>query len=143
MVYADRHSFRLRNCHLYYDCRFDAIMKPLFISAFFGLIVCAVHYWLFTLVSYEFRPIIFGIYLYMLGFSIIFHLVLAQEKRPQRFVNYYMGFSGSKLMLSLLILVTYGSIDPNYLHPFSISFLIVYFTFTAFEITRLLKQLKN
>ena len=46
-------------------------------------------------------------------------------------------------MLSLLILVTYGSIDPNYLHPFSISFLIVYFTFTAFEITRLLKQLKN
>ncbi|GAB5538310.1 MAG: hypothetical protein Salg2KO_04130 [Salibacteraceae bacterium] len=118
-------------------------MKALAISFGFGLILAAVHYGLFQLVGFEFRPIIAGLYLYMFGFSALFHLVLIKVENPKHFVNYYMGFSGGKLMLSLFLLLIYGLLDPEYLRPFAFSFLLVYFTFTAFEIVRLLKHLKN
>ena len=46
-------------------------------------------------------------------------------------------------MLSLFTLLLYGLYDPEYLKPFAGSFLGLYFSFTAFEIVRLLRHLKN
>lgn len=79
----------------------------------------------------------------MFGLNVLFDSVLMKEERPNRFVNYYMAFSGGKLMFSLFILLLYGLYDPEYLKPFAASFLVLYFAFTAFEIVRLFKHLKN
>ena len=113
-----------------------------YLSAF-ALIIFGIHFGVFHLLDVEFRPIIFVLYAFMIGLHLLFDLVLTREKNPKRFVNYYMGFSGGKLMLSLFSLLLYGLYDPEYLKPFAGSFLGLYFSFTAFEIVRLLRHLKN
>lgn len=117
--------------------------KNVFVLTAFAIIQAAIHYGVFMLVDWEFRPIIFGLYLFMLILSLLFERFLLKEENPKRFVNYYMGFSGGKLFLSLFILVLYALFNTAYLLPFAISFLVVYFSFTTLEIVRLLRHLKN
>jgi hypothetical protein len=109
----------------------------------FALVIFGIHFGVFHLLQLEFRPVMGMLYAFMIGLHLLFDLVLTREKKPQRFVNYYMGFSGGKLMLSLFTLLLYGLYDPEYLKPFAGSFLGLYFSFTAFEIARLLRHLKN
>lgn len=117
--------------------------RSLFFLTGFTLIQAAVHYGIFALLQWEFRPVIALLYVYMLVLSTVFERVLMKEDNAKRFVNYYMAFSGGKLMLSLFILVLYAIFNKEYLLPFAVSFLVVYFSFTTVEIVRLMRHLKN
>jgi len=109
----------------------------------FALIQGSIHYGVFMLAGWAFKPVIALLYMYMLLLSFVFERILINEKNPKKFVNYYMAFSGGKLMLSLLILFSYALFNREYLVPFAVSFLIVYGSFTVVEIIRLMRHLKS
>lgn len=109
----------------------------------FALLVGAAHYGLFMLFDQPFGIAEFLLYPYMLLISITFEALLMRNQSPGAFVNTFMGLSGGKLMFSLFILIIYGLKRPDALKEFALSFLLVYFAFTAFEIVRLYRHLKN
>lgn len=117
--------------------------SPLFSLLAFALLQGLIHFGVFMAIDWAFKPVIVVLYLYMVGLSLVFERILVKEPNPKRFVNYYMGFSGGKLMLSLFILVGYAFFNRDYVVPFAVSFLVVYFSFTILEIVRLLRHLKN
>lgn len=83
------------------------------------------------------------IYAYMFLFSSFFEHVLMQSIEAKSFVNKYMAFSGGKMILSLFVLLGYVYFNRDYMKPFALSFLWVYFSFTTFEIIRLLRFFKK
>jgi len=107
------------------------------------LIVGACHYVLFLFLPWEFRMIIPAIYVYMLLFSAFFEHKLMTDIAANRFITNYMAFSGGKLILSMFLLLIYAVFNRDYVKPFAVSFLIVYFSFSAFEIVRLLRFFKK
>lgn len=109
----------------------------------FAILQGSIHYGIFTWLGWEFNAVILFLYLYMMVLSFVFERVLLNEKNPKKFVNYYMAFSGGKLMLSLFILLSYALFNRDYLVPFAVSFLIVYGSFTVVEIIRLMRHLKT
>lgn len=119
------------------------MIKQLALLVGFALIIAVPHFLVFHFLGWNFRLSIYLIYGFMIGLSFFFERVLRNEENPNRFINYYMGFSGGKLILSLFVLLIYGLLDPAYLRPFAASFLLIYFSFTSFEIVRLVQHLKN
>ncbi|MBT3646987.1 MAG: hypothetical protein HN542_01960 [Flavobacteriales bacterium] len=103
----------------------------------------AAHYFIFHLLEIRFAKSLLLVYVVVVGVTALFDHLLRKQKDPKRFVNLYMGYSGGKLMLSLFILAAYAFINSGYILPFAISYLVVYFLFTAFEIFQLLRHLKN
>ena len=85
----------------------------------------------------------------MLGFftvlTIAFHnlSVNASKGKPQAFIRFYMGSTGLRLFLYMMIIIAYRFYDKPTLIPFAIGFMAHYFLFTAFEVPVLLKELKK
>lgn len=111
--------------------------------AVYAALVFVLNYFLFQQVEWEFRWIIPVIYVYMFIFSSFFEHVLMRNLEAKKFVTNYMAFSGGKLILSLFLLLAYAFFNRDYLRPFAVSFLLVYFSFTTFEIVRLLRFFKK
>lgn len=109
----------------------------------FTAVMIAANYFVFDLVGWPFRWIIPVIFMYMMGFSIFFEFSLMRDIEAKKFVTKYMAFSGGKLILSMFILLIYAYFNRDYLRPFAASFLLVYFSFTTFEIIRLLRFFKK
>jgi len=109
----------------------------------FACVILAANYFVFNYIGWEFRTIVPLIYLYMFGFSVFFEHVLMGGLEAKKFVTNYMAFSGGKLILSMFILLGYAYFNRDYIRPFSVSFLWVYFSFTSFEIVRLLRFFKK
>jgi len=82
-------------------------------------------------------------------FIILFFLILSNalfhqqlkvvNERIMRFVNRFMIITGLKLFGFLFIILAYGFIDRKGLVGFALVFLVVYFTFSIFEIIHILK----
>ena len=119
------------------------MMKFILTTLGFACAIALVNYFLLNMTGWSWVPGIAGLYFYMMFWSLAFDRILLRVKDPKRFVTYYMGFSGGKLMLSLFILIIYGLFQRATLLPFAFSFLLVYFGFTALEIIRLMRHLKN
>ena len=85
----------------------------------------------------------------MLGFfsvlTFVFHLLSmnASKGKPQAFIRFYMGSTGLRLFLYMMIIIAYRFYDKPTLIPFAIGFMAHYFLFTAFEVPVLLKELKK
>jgi hypothetical protein len=109
----------------------------------FTLAMIAANYFIFDAIGWEFRWIVPVIYTYMFGFSTFFEFSLMRDIEAKKFVTKYMAFSGGKLILSMFILLIYAYFNRDYLRPFAASFLLVYFSFTTFEIIRLLRFFKK
>ncbi len=90
---------------------------------------------------------LFAIYILIYFFlsTLIVHrlLIRANKKSPQNFVRTYMGSTGIRLLLNLLIIFVYILIDHNRETriEFALSFLFFYFSFQIFEVSSLMKEL--
>lgn len=75
----------------------------------------------------------------------LFHFlsIHASKGKPQGFIRFYMGSTGLRLMLYIMIIVAYRFYDKPTLTPFAIGFMAHYFLFTVFEVPLLLKALRN
>lgn len=79
----------------------------------------------------------------MIGLTVFFEHILRQKENAKQFIITYMGFSGGKMFLSLFVLLIYVFYNRDYMVPFAISFLFLYFSFSAIEIVRLLRYFKK
>jgi hypothetical protein len=109
----------------------------------FAVTIYLINYFLLQQFEMEMRGIILAIYIFMTSFSAFFEYSLMREVEAKRFITNYMAFSGGKLILSMFLLLIFAYLNRDYLRPFALSFLGIYFAFTAFEIIRLLRFLKK
>lgn len=78
--------------------------------------------------------------------TFIIHRVLIdanENKRPQVFVNYFMGFLTVKLMLSAAMLLILGLTDRENLKFSAVGYFIVYALLTAVELKNLIPLVRN
>jgi hypothetical protein len=75
----------------------------------------------------------------------LFHFLSlnASKDKPQAFIRFYMGSTALRLMLYILIIVSYRVYDKSTLTPFAIGFMAHYFIYTVFEVPLLLKELRK
>lgn len=68
--------------------------------------------------------------------TLLFHLGLQKsfEKGSKNFIRYYMGATGLKLLLFLIIILIYAFVNKAGAVGFALCFFFYYFTFTAFEV---------
>jgi hypothetical protein len=62
------------------------------------------------------------------------------EKKPQQFVTAFLGLTGLKLLLYIMVIVIYFLTNKKDAVSFILSFLFFYLVFTAFEIYSLLRS---
>jgi hypothetical protein len=89
-------------------------------------------------------------FLFMLGFFALlsaglhYLLLSLADKRPQQFINSFMGITGGKLFLLLITLMIYLGLNKTLDKvPFIIAFFFLYIIFTAFEVSSILKALRK
>lgn len=72
--------------------------------------------------------------------TLLVHKVLlnASEKRFTKFVTYFMASTFFKLVLYIVVMVSYVFINKPDAVPFIISFFILYLSFTVFEVLAIL-----
>jgi hypothetical protein len=82
-------------------------------------------------------------------YSYLTHLFLTKalgSENKNAFTMQFMGATGIKLFLSLIILVVFGVFNRTQIIPFAILYLFIYFAYTGFEtaiLFKLTKQQKN
>jgi len=79
----------------------------------------------------------------LLSNFLFFHQLKLVNERILRFVNRFMVITGLKLFMFLFIILIYGFIDRKGLAGFALSFLVVYFTFSIFEVVHIIKIQKK
>ena len=72
-----------------------------------------------------------------------FFLLRAGQKDHKKFVPVFMGFVGLKMFTCLAVLVIYIANRPEEAKPFAVSFMVLYFAYTAIEILAVLKALNK
>lgn len=84
-------------------------------------------------------------YFFILSVTILTHYLLtkAGQKNPAHFIRSYIGMTGAKLFLYLIVIVIYCLVKPAAAMNFSIAFLAIYFLFSFFEVAALLKHFKS
>ncbi|HEY1040188.1 MAG TPA: hypothetical protein VGF30_12320 [Bacteroidia bacterium] len=83
---------------------------------------------------------------FFFAYSYVSHLSLMKaldDENKNKFTMRFMGATGIKLFLSLIVLVIYGFVNKPGLIPFAVLFLFLYFAFTGFETIILFKQIKK
>lgn len=94
------------------------------------------------------KPVTIGYYMIVVYFlcinSLVHYMLLkAGEKDPKQFVPKFMGAMGLKMFLSLIYIFAYVVLNENEVVYFAVTFLIMYFSYTALEIVSILKALKQ
>jgi len=86
--------------------------------------------------------IVFGVIAILTG---IMHYSLLQinEKSTAKFTSRFMMFSGIKMISYLIFITTYVFLYSSSAKFFLISFFILYFLFTTFEVFQIVKYLKT
>jgi hypothetical protein len=85
------------------------------------------------------------VYLYLIAFMYAINFLLfaklsqATQNKPNRFINAFMLLNFGKLFLYLTIIAIYIFLYRNDAVSFTITFVVYYILFTAYEITALLK----
>lgn len=115
---------------------------------FIVVILCCIGAFLIAkFVLYQNVPLSFWIMTAVISIAtFIIHKVLMdanENKRPQVFVNYFMGFLTVKLMLSAAMLLVVGLADRENLKFAAVGYFIVYALLTAVELKNLLPLVRN
>ena len=86
-----------------------------------------------------------GIFIYFAFVTLVFHLavVASTKSRPQVFVRFFMASTTIRLFLHMGILVIFSFTYRPLAFRFILTFLVVYFVFTIFEVILLSKQIKK
>lgn len=90
-------------------------------------------------------PLIPAQFIFFILTTGILHYLLLKglEKKPQMFVTYFMGLTGLKMFLYLIIIVIYFFIYKSQAMSFIVSFLAFYILFTIFEVVSLVKSSRS
>lgn len=73
---------------------------------------------------------------------LFYHQLKLVNERILKFVNRFMVITALKLFTFLFIILIYGFIDRKGLAGFALAFMVVYFTFTVFEVVHIIKVQK-
>jgi len=114
----------------------DYFIKLLTISVF---IAVAIFSWN-SFVSKLANPHAWFILPYFMISTPLIHVYFLNNSEPKKFVMRFMAITGIKLLFNLVIILTYGLILKPGAITFALSFLVIYFTFTFFEISQLMKH---
>lgn len=122
-------------------------MNQLFIQFVKGLTVYALIITLLSIGIYYGLPElkITPVYLYLIAFMYAVNFLLfaklsqAIQNKPNRFINAFMLLNFGKLFLYIAIIAIYVFLYRSDAIPFTITFVVYYILFTAYEITALLK----
>ena len=85
------------------------------------------------------------LYVYFPLITLLIHSVLLKQinKRPQLFINYFMGSMTVKLFLSMILLLVVLYTQPNVRISFALIFMFMYLVYTALSIVVLFKKLRQ
>jgi hypothetical protein len=103
------------------------------------LVALAIFFWNFFVTKLS-NPHIWFILPYFMLATPLIHNYFLNNADPKKFVMRFMAVTGIKLLLNLVMILAYGLILKNGAITFALSFLVIYFTFTSFEIAQLLKH---
>jgi hypothetical protein len=84
----------------------------------------------------ELRPTTWLILGYFTLVTVLFHqgIISATRARPEVFVRFYMASTVFKLLLHLIVIISYAILNHDNARFFIIIFMIMYFIFTIFEV---------
>ena len=70
-------------------------------------------------------------------------LMNADKKGPKHFVRFYIGSTGARMFLCLMIMLVYGLLLPEKATAFILTFFVVYLFYQVFEVVFLYRQLRS
>ncbi len=96
----------------------------------------------FTLPKEYITPTLPFLYIFFYSATTIVHYLLLKisVKKPSAFTNYFMLLTFGKFIFYLSIILIYIILNKDDAKQFAVTFLILYFFFTAFEVVLSLKQ---
>lgn len=117
-------------------------IRLLIFSAFVFIILYSLQY---LNISYFKTRWYWLIWLFFMATTTAIHLFLSKmaTQSPQKFIRAFMGLSAIKLFGYATIVVIYALLRKETAMSFTLSFLLTYFLFSAFEVVVLYKQLKK
>ena len=71
------------------------------------------------------------------------YLLFSGNKTPQQFIRHFMGSTFVKMFIYLIVMGTYAFTNRPEAVKFILSFLVLYFVFTIFDVVSLTKHLKK
>jgi hypothetical protein len=118
-----------KNKYLNHTLLISGVLAAIFLILKFGLGIERLSY-----------SSIFIILFFLILSNVLFYLqIKVANERIIRFVNRFMVITGLKLVGFLFIILAYGFFDREGVVSFAIAFLVVYFTFSIFEVIHILK----
>ena len=104
--------------------------------------------WLFELISaglyfsfypkFSFLIILLPVYFFITFFIFHYFLIKVSQKRDAIFISKYMLFTGLKLFINIIVLISIILLYKQFAISNAIGFLICYLVFTVFEVNELL-----
>lgn len=122
-------------------------LKPFFVKlCLFSFVAIAVVLFWKQYASLRFQTNLgWVLLLFFIAVTAITHIILlrAAEKSPQKFVMLFMTITGIRLFGYLTVILVYAVIMREAALGFTLLFLILYFLFSAFEVSTLLRHFKK
>ena len=89
--------------------------------------------------------LIWAIWAFFVITTAVIHYVLVEvsERDPKKFVGYFMGVTGVKLFVYLIIITIYALLKREEALGFTLLFLVLYLLYSAFEVIQLLRHFKK
>ena len=81
--------------------------------------------------------------LFMVTIIVHFYLVKVSEIDSPKFISKYLGAMGLKTLIYLCFIIVFLVLNSSDAIPFLISFFVMYFAFTLFEVVSILNTMKN
>jgi hypothetical protein len=79
-------------------------------------------------------------YFFVVTFLSHLGLERSMKARPQAFVRYYMASTSLRLLAHLIVIIIFAMFNQSYARFFIITFMIMYFVFTAFEVAYVMRN---
>jgi len=120
--------------------------KFLIKSIIYTLLISIVSVILFqTVLKNYYLPIFWFLLFFIAILTTTFHLYLIRlsKKEFPKFSSNFILISGIKMMIYLVFIISYSFLNPKQAVTFLISFLILYFLYTFFEVIMLISFYKN
>jgi hypothetical protein len=118
------------------------LIKEIILTVFLGLIALILFQ---TVLSSYYHPV-FWLNLFIIAVLtgiLHFSILKFSTEKHSRFLSRFMMISGIKMMIYLVFIVLFALFNPDYAKFFLITFLILYFIYTFFEVWLVLKIFKQ
>ncbi len=122
------------------DSKFNYLISG--ITVFSYLVIWIILHYIFP-EKRHFSLFIVPMILYLTTLLLHHQLIKNANRKPQKFIGLFLGTTGIKLFLYLIIIAIYVMIWTPYVIPFITIFFSLYIIFTAIEVSALLKFLKQ